>query len=95
MSCKRPQLHLAAAVPPISVSGGTGFEIRIDSLAVTVKGTELESVSCNVNIDVPAVVGVPEITPVAALNVRPAGSVPLRIVGRKRRGPRAETMVVL
>ena len=59
------------------------------------KGTELLSVSCKVNIEVPAVVGVPEITPVAALNVRPAGSVPLRILVVRGAVPGAETIVVL
>jgi hypothetical protein len=34
------------------------------------------SCTCAVNIEVPCVVGVPEITPVAAESVRPAGSVP-------------------
>jgi hypothetical protein len=81
--------------PPINVSGGTGFEMRIDLFAVTVKGTELLSVSCRVNIEVPAVVGVPEITPVAALNVRPAGRVPLRILVVRGAVPGAETIVVL
>jgi len=37
---------------------------------------EPESVTLTVKLEVPAVVGVPEITPVAAASVRPAGSEP-------------------
>jgi hypothetical protein len=37
---------------------------------------EPESVTLTVKLEVPAVVGVPEITPVAAVSVRPAGSEP-------------------
>jgi hypothetical protein len=35
-----------------------------------------ESVACTVKLDIPAVVGVPVIAPVAAFKVRPAGKVP-------------------
>ncbi len=35
------------------------------------------SVTCTVRLAVPATVGVPLITPVVALRLRPAGSVPL------------------
>ena len=37
---------------------------------------ELESVTLTVKLEVPAAVGVPEIEPVAAVSVRPAGSEP-------------------
>jgi len=37
---------------------------------------EPESVTLTVKLEVPAVVGVPEIAPVAAVSVRPAGSEP-------------------
>ena len=37
------------------------------------------SVTLKVTVEIPAAVGVPEITPVVALSVRPAGSVPLCI----------------
>ncbi len=43
---------------------------------VAVSCGELESAACTVKFDVPAVVGVPAIAPVAAFNVNPAGSVP-------------------
>ena len=59
----------AIAVPPAV--------IVICRDAVTVSGTSLESVAWITNDDVPETVGVPEITPVEALKVRPAGSVPL------------------
>ena len=38
-----------------------------------------ESVACAVKLDMPAVVGVPVIAPVAAFKVRPAGKVPTEI----------------
>jgi hypothetical protein len=44
----------------------------------------LVSAACTVKFDVPAVVGVPEITPVPLFNVRPAGNVPsvtLHVIG--------------
>src|SRR6185437_5503051 len=63
--------------------------------AVTVNGTELESTSLTVNVNVPAAVGVPEMAPVAALKVRPAGSEPLEIFVVNAGVPPAETIVVL
>lgn len=48
--------------------------IAIDSGALTVKGTSLESTICAVKLDEPADVGVPEMAP--ALKVRPLGSEP-------------------
>ena len=47
------------------------------------------------NVDVPVVVGVPEITPVDALNVSPAGSDPLTMLVVRGAVPPAETIVVL
>jgi hypothetical protein len=48
-----------------------------------------------VNVDVPVVVGVPEITPVDALKVSPAGSDPLTMLVVSGAVPPAETIVVL
>src|SRR5579872_2103275 len=47
------------------------------SETVAVADTLLASVTLTVKLDVPAAVGVPESTPVEALSVIPAGSVPL------------------
>jgi hypothetical protein len=47
--------------------------------AVVVFAGLLESVTWTVKLKVPMVVGVPEITPVAALSVKPVGSDPLAI----------------
>ena len=47
------------------------------------------------NDDVPVVVGVPEITPVDALNVSPAGSDPLTMLVVSGAVPPVETIVVL
>lgn len=46
----------------------------MEQLAVAVAATE--SVTCAVYEDVPTVVGVPDITPVLALRVRPGGNEP-------------------
>lgn len=62
--------------------------------AVTVNGVELESPSWRVKLAVPATVGVPEMTPVDALNVRPAGSDPAEMLVVRGAVPPAETMVV-
>jgi hypothetical protein len=48
-----------------------------------------------VKFEVPTVVGVPEITPVAALKVRPAGSEPLAILHVRGVVPPAATSVVV
>ena len=51
----------------------TGFKVTVKPLdAVPL----IESVTCTVMLALPAAVGVPEITPVAAESVSPAGSVP-------------------
>lgn len=47
---------------------------------LAVNGMSLESVTCAVKFDVPVVVGVPEIVFVVALNVKPGGSVPTRLM---------------
>ena len=49
------------------------------NVCVAVSAGELESVTCTVNDDVPAAVGVPEIAP-ALESVKPALSVPVVIV---------------
>ena len=59
----------------VNVGGAAPIIICNDLLAVWDVGG-VESVTCTVKLDVPAAVGVPEITP-AVLTVRPAGSVPL------------------
>jgi hypothetical protein len=46
-----------------------------DFIAIWAVG-EFESVTLGVKLNVPAVVGLPEIVPVAAASVRPAGSAP-------------------
>jgi hypothetical protein len=45
-------------------------------LAVAVDEGVAASVTCTLKLDVPVAVGVPEITPVAVFNVRPAGKLP-------------------
>lgn len=54
-----------------------------------------ESVACTVKVAVPAVVGVPEITPVAAFNVKPAGSAPMVTVQLTAGVPPLDCSVVL
>ena len=44
--------------------------------AVAVAGGDWESLTRTVKLDVPAVVGVPEITPLVAFSVKPAGKLP-------------------
>ena len=63
------------------VPGATGVAaapavIVIVRVAVAVNGTSAVSTTWKVSVLEPAVVGVPLIIPVDALNVRPAGSVP-------------------
>ena len=55
--------------------GATEAVIVIDSDCVSVSFGEDESATCTVNVDVAAVVGVPEMTP-ALLKLRPAGRLP-------------------
>ena len=57
----------------MKVRGATAVEMEIVSGAFTVNGTSLESTICAEKLKAPAVVGVPEMTPVPALKVRPAG----------------------
>jgi hypothetical protein len=72
------------AVPTVPEGGAPMIEmapvatvpITILFDAETVSGTSLESVTEKVTGKVPSAVGVPEMTPVEALNVKPAGRVP-------------------
>jgi hypothetical protein len=50
--------------------------VRLSDLNVELAGVSL-SVTVIVKFDVPCVVGVPEMTPVDVLSVRPVGSVPV------------------
>ena len=45
--------------------------------AIAVAGGDSESLTCTVKLAVPAVIGVPEITPLLALRVKPLGKLPL------------------
>ena len=63
-------------MPPI-VNDATVLPMVICRDAVTVSGTSLWSTTCATKLLVPVCVGVPEITPVVALKVSPAGSDPL------------------
>ena len=56
--------------------GGAAPIINCNGLVAVWDVGDVESVTRIVKLDVPAAVGVPEITP-AVLNVRPAGSEPL------------------
>ena len=56
--------------------GGAAPIINWNDLVVVWGVGGVVSVTCTVKLDVPAAVGVPEITP-AVLNERPAGSAPL------------------
>ena len=44
--------------------------------AVAVAGGDWESLTCMVKLEVPAVIGVPEIIPLLAFSVKPAGKLP-------------------
>ncbi len=72
----RDWLKAVPKVPAVNevvvIESGAGL-IVIESALVAVLATE--SVTFTVKLEVPAVVGVPEITP-AELSVRPAGRVP-------------------
>jgi hypothetical protein len=57
----------------ISAAGFTNMR----RFAVAVAGVGSESFTSTVKLDVSAVVGVPEITPVLVFNVSPAGRLPL------------------
>jgi hypothetical protein len=69
--------------------------MTIVSGAVTVNGTLLESTTLTAKLKVPSVVGVPEITPVVVLKVRPGGSVPLAKLHTNGEVPGVATSVVL
>ena len=52
----------------------SGSYTAIESVLVAV--AELASVTCTVKVDVPLVVGVPDMTPVEGFRAKPAGRVP-------------------
>jgi hypothetical protein len=81
--------------PETTVSGGTGPEIVIVFAAVTVKGTSLESTIWTTKLDVPIMVGVPDITPVDVLNVSPALRAPLVRLHTSGEVPGVATNVVM
>jgi len=56
-----------------------GIAMVMLSWAVTARGGFSESVTCTVKLDVPIEVGVPEMTPVLAVRVRPDGGEPVTI----------------
>ena len=56
------------------VTEGGGATVRLRDL---LEVTDLESITCTVKVLVPVAVGTPEITPVPAAIVNPAGSVPV------------------
>jgi hypothetical protein len=58
----------------VVIDGGT-FVIKMLRASVTVAGSA--SSTCTVKFEVPAVVGVPEITPVVAFRLNPAGRLPV------------------
>ncbi len=70
------------------------MEIVMLLFAVTVYGTALVSVDCTMNANVPVAVGVPEISPVVALNDRPGGRVPFVTTVFRGEVPPAETIIV-
>src|SRR5215467_14782138 len=55
------------------------FTRILASMACTVEGVA-ESATCKRKVNVPALVGVPPICPVAALRLRPSGNEPVRSV---------------
>src|SRR4030067_826349 len=83
--------HVIGALPPLPASVWlyARFTVPSESDTVVITGYALtmidktlvavallSSVTCTVKIDIPAVVGVPLISPVALLSVTPTGSVP-------------------
>ena len=68
----------AASEFVVTVKAGFTTMLRL-AVAVSAVGVS-ESVTVTVKFVVPEAVGVPEMTPVAALRVRPAGKLPLVIV---------------
>jgi len=65
----------AGRSPALVTTSGGGSITIVKVLDVTLSGCE--SVSLTVNVNVPNRVGVPEITPDAAFNVRPSGRLPV------------------
>ena len=62
------------------ICGGVGLLIEMLTLAVAVCAVGVsESVALMVKFFVPSAVGVPEITPVLALRLKPAGRVPVKL----------------
>jgi hypothetical protein len=57
-------------------TGGTEAVIAMLNDLVAVSFGEDESAACTVKLEVPAVVGFPEIAPVLAFRLRPAGKLP-------------------
>ena len=70
-----PTVPLAREVVEIV---STGVMMMLNCLVAVCCGVP-ESVACTVTLDMPAVVGVPVIAPVAAFKVRPTGKVPALI----------------
>lgn len=70
------------------------MDIVIVLLAVTVKGTALVSVNCTMNGNVPVAIGVPETSPVVALNESPGGNVPSATHVFSGDVPPADTIIV-
>jgi hypothetical protein len=64
----------AVVVMDTGVSGGSAATIVIEIVRFAVSAGELESVTVNITLIAPAVVGVPVIAP-AALRLKPSGSV--------------------
>ena len=73
-----PTVPLGRVVVVIDRAAGAGL-IVIDSALVAVAGVAALSVTCTVKLQVIAFVGVPEMTPVAELRVRPPGNAPALI----------------
>ena len=68
-------MALARLVVEIARAGGATATVML-SCFVAVAGVAAESRTCTVKVAVPLAVGVPEITPLEAFRVSPAGSVP-------------------
>ena len=78
-------LYGVPMTPGGSVAGFTVIMGHPGAPAITIEygllpGHAFASVAVTVKLKVPAVVGVPEMTPVLALSVKPVGSAPLEIV---------------
>src|SRR6202011_2139593 len=62
----------------VVIASGATVTTMLNALAAACCGV-LESFAFIVKFDVPAAVGVPEITPVAVFSVRPAGNPPIKV----------------